>query len=690
MSRKSIYVVFFICGIIHADVPMEEGVNQIQNWDFERGILGLFIEQANGAEPSVRRCLLPDAWQIVYIPPESKGAIELDDRQVHNGSFSLKVTTQSIDGVVWHFKVMQDRMSFEAGKKHTIKFWAKADAPRTIQVCLQMSYEPWPGYLWETVTLTTHWQQFTVQVIPPQDSDKEHFLAFHSGQSLVTWWLDDVRYYQGGPRDEKASTPSVGSEGLSEQMAGSLEPAALHVEGSMITTEDGNAVRLQGINVPSLEWLNTGDTQTLESLRVAIHDWNANVIRLPLSQDRWFGKAEGQNDDGRLYQMIVDEFVRYISGYGAYVVLELHWSNAGVWGENIGQHYMPDMNSVEFWNSVCALYANNPAVLFDLYNEPRGVSWDIWKSGGWVTEHEGLSYESPGMQGLLEAVRSTGAENVVIAGGLEWGYDLRGIPAYALDDPLGNPRGIPAYALDDPFGNIVYSTHIYPWKGNEEDWDSRVGHVIGKYPFLVGEVGCLPDEGYDPYTWAVQVLSYIDEYRLNWIAWCFHPYADPCLIKDWTYEPTPYWGDFVKRALEPEPDAPDPLAEALDTTLSFTTGGDENWSSQTVIYYHDGDAARSGTIEINQESWLQTRVQGAGTVSFFWKVSSEANYDELEFYIDGECQDHISDLEDWHKMTYEITGSALHTLKWRYTKDGSVDRGDDCGWVDKVEWVPDS
>jgi hypothetical protein len=41
-------------------------------------------------------------------------------------------------------------------------------------------------------------------------------------------------------------------------------------------------------------------------------------------------------------------------------------------------------------------------------------------------------------------------------------------------------------------------------------------------------------------------------------------------------------------------------------------------------------------------------------------------------------------------MTYKITGSALHTLKWRYTKDGSVDRGDDCGWVDKVEWVPDS
>ena len=75
-------------------------------------------------------------------------------------------------------------------------------------------------------------------------------------------------------------------------------------------------------------------------------------------------------------------------------------------------------------------------------------------------------------------------------------------------------------------------------------------------------------------------------------------------------------------------------------------------------------------------------------MSFYWKVSSEGNCDYLEFYIDGARQDRISDSEDWHKMTYEITGSALHTLEWRYFKDGSVSEGDDCGWIDKVEWVP--
>jgi hypothetical protein len=130
------------------------------------------------------------------------------------------------------------------------------------------------------------------------------------------------------------------------------------------------------------------------------------------------------------------------------------------------------------------------------------------------------------------------------------------------------------------------------------------------------------------------------------------------------------------------------LSDALDTTLSFTTGGDEDWFNQTATYYHDYDSAQSGDITNDQESYLQTKVNGTGTVSFYWKVSSEGSCDYLEFYIDGGRQDRISDLDDWHYMNFEITGSALHTLEWRYVKDESIDRGDDCGWVDYVEWIP--
>ncbi len=129
------------------------------------------------------------------------------------------------------------------------------------------------------------------------------------------------------------------------------------------------------------------------------------------------------------------------------------------------------------------------------------------------------------------------------------------------------------------------------------------------------------------------------------------------------------------------------LSEALDTTLSFTTDGSADWFPQSTISYYDGDAAQSGGIADNQESWMQTTVSGAGTVSFYWKVSSEGGYDYLEFYIDGELQDRISGTEDWQQMTYTITASGPHTLEWLYVKDYSVSEGDDCGWIDKMEWM---
>ena len=128
------------------------------------------------------------------------------------------------------------------------------------------------------------------------------------------------------------------------------------------------------------------------------------------------------------------------------------------------------------------------------------------------------------------------------------------------------------------------------------------------------------------------------------------------------------------------------LSEALDTTSSLTTEGDKRWLSQATTSYYDEDAAQSGAISGNQQSSMQTTISGTGTVSFYWKVSSEADWDFLEFYIDGEMQDQISGDVDWQPMTYTITTSGSHILEWRYSKDGAVNNGEDCGWVDKLEW----
>jgi hypothetical protein len=129
------------------------------------------------------------------------------------------------------------------------------------------------------------------------------------------------------------------------------------------------------------------------------------------------------------------------------------------------------------------------------------------------------------------------------------------------------------------------------------------------------------------------------------------------------------------------------LGEAVDNaSLTWTTGGNANWYGQNTVYYYGGDAARSGAITHNQSSWIQTTVTGPGTLTFYWKVSSESGYDFLRFYIDGVEQTRISGEVNWTQKTYSIA-SGSHTLKWAYTKDGSVSSGSDAGWLDYVVFV---
>lgn len=75
-----------------------------------------------------------------------------------------------------------------------------------------------------------------------------------------------------------------------------------------------------------------------------------------------------------------------------------------------------------------------------------------------------------------------------------------------------------------------------------QDWDRIIMSAGEKYPVMVGEFG----NGKDDYE--RKVIDFAKENDLPWIAWCLHPYARPCLIKDWDYTPTAY-GIIVKDAL---------------------------------------------------------------------------------------------------------------------------------------------
>ncbi|MCP4221651.1 MAG: trypsin-like peptidase domain-containing protein [bacterium] len=128
------------------------------------------------------------------------------------------------------------------------------------------------------------------------------------------------------------------------------------------------------------------------------------------------------------------------------------------------------------------------------------------------------------------------------------------------------------------------------------------------------------------------------------------------------------------------------IDDGVDSTLTFSTSGDADWTGTTATYYYDNDAAVSGSITHSQTTSFQTSVSFSAekTVQFYWKVSSEASYDYLTFYVDDVQQDRISGTVDWEQKAYTVS-SGSHILKWTFSKDGSVDGGSNQGWVDKLE-----
>ena len=76
-------------------------------------------------------------------------------------------------------------------------------------------------------------------------------------------------------------------------------PLPLKVIGTRVVNSRNEPVRLRGVNIAGLEWSSNGEGHILTTVDTAIRDWHVNVIRLPLAQDRWFGKVPEPKDRGR-------------------------------------------------------------------------------------------------------------------------------------------------------------------------------------------------------------------------------------------------------------------------------------------------------------------------------------------------------------------------------------------------------
>ncbi|GAB1417653.1 hypothetical protein MASR2M12_04180 [Bacteroidales bacterium] len=119
--------------------------------------------------------------------------------------------------------------------------------------------------------------------------------------------------------------------------------------------------------------------------------------------------------------------------------------------------------------------------------------------------------------------------------------------------------------------------------------------------------------------------------------------------------------------------------------FNWTSGGNLPWTVVNTGAYAGTYAAKSGAIGNNQSTQLilTYEVGAADSISFYYKASSEANYDKLSFYIGNTKMGEWSGNVGWAKVSYAVQ-AGLNTFKWEYKKDVSVASGSDCAWIDDI------
>ncbi len=329
------------------------------------------------------------------------------------------------------------------------------------------------------------------------------------------------------------------------------------VDRFVVSLRTGEAVRLRGVNRSGLEYAvpdppggaagSVGGRGFLEAVGISeeeiatiAREWGANVVRIPFNQDFALNGSGGRSAEE--YLGALDRVIAWAARHGCYTLLDLQWLDArrefgttdGMGLEPNRVAPLPDASSVTLWTTLARRYADEPAVLFDLFNEPHDLLSD--DPHGLLGVHAGgVIAPIPGRRvgmiqwqrwahHLIATIRAHHPLALIFVSGINWAYDLRGMPL--VDD-----SGV-------PLKNIVYSTHVYPWLSTprvpfpwpwrrlEDDWDRAFGHLAARVPVFAGEWGGEPGD----LEWGARLRRYLDARDIGWTAWSWSDW--PHLVAD--------------------------------------------------------------------------------------------------------------------------------------------------------------
>jgi endoglucanase len=257
----------------------------------------------------------------------------------------------------------------------------------------------------------------------------------------------------------------------------------LSVCGVNLCNEAGTAVQLRGMSSHGLQFFpNCVNKDSLDALR---NDWNADFIRLSM-----YVQEGGLETDPDGFTAKVNSLVDIATGLGLYAIVDFHILTPGDPNANLAL-------AKTFFADVTAAHADQNNVLYEIANEPNGVSWDGIKS-----------YADQ----VIPVIRNNSPDSVVLVG-------TRGFSSLGLTDGADEQE-----ILDDPvdFKNVMYTFHFYA-ASHKEDRQAVVARAAKSLPLFVSEFGTqtFTGDGANDLASATTWLDLLRSLKISYSMWSF-------------------------------------------------------------------------------------------------------------------------------------------------------------------------
>jgi endoglucanase len=295
------------------------------------------------------------------------------------------------------------------------------------------------------------------------------------------------------PATPTVRTSASGTAGATRPRAAATTPAPagspvaangrLHVCGVKLCNQRGVAVQLRGMSSHGLQFFpNCLNRDSLSALR---NDWKADVIRIAM-----YVQEGGLETDPAGFTRKVNTVVDTATALGLYAIVDFHILTPGDPNANLAR-------ARTFFASVAGTHRNQANVIYEIANEPNGVSWAA------IKRYAGQ---------VIPVIRAAAPDSVVLVG-------TRGFSSLGLTDGADETE-----IVNDPvaFKNVMYTFHFYA-ASHQADRRAVVARAAKRLPLFVSEFGTqtFTGDGANDLSSATAWLDLLRSNKISYAMWSF-------------------------------------------------------------------------------------------------------------------------------------------------------------------------